>query len=264
MTLADANTITVSGTDSWGNPISKTLLLDGDMLPADFEESIGFDPLDADSDWTQWYGNQADNGIIDGYEHSFNGLPVFVKYRIGADPFAFDSDGDWLLDDFELMHLALTTSVCSSDSDGNGILDRDEDPDDDGLSNYEEQTYGTEPLMADTDDDALPDREEISLGTDPCNADTDGDGILDGYEVTLGTGLLNNDTAVLGTLDGEEDYWSTGHYINETLNLTVHGRGYAIANASVPRLTSPILCERMSSSARSTISGSAMVSTTER
>lgn len=156
-----------------------------------------------------------------------------MKYRIGADPLAFDTDGDYLLDDFELMHLALTTSVSSADSDGKGISDAYEDPDGDGLLNHEEQTYGTEPLKADTDDDALSDPEEISLGTDPCNPDSDGDGILDGYEVALGTNPADEYSDEDSIPDGEEDYWSTDHYVNETLNMTVYGRGYAIANASV-------------------------------
>jgi len=235
--LTAANTITISGVTSGGHPFSKTILLDGDMLPAEFEESIGFDPLNADSDClnttTQ---NEAGNGIIDGYEIFDGKLPVFAKCRIGANPFAVDTDEDGLTDAFELMHLGLTTSVCSVDSDGNGISDADEDPDSDGLSNSWEQNYNTSPLKVDTDDDLLPDPEEISLGTDPCNDDVDGDLLKDGHEVNIGIVLANPlvyDTNGNGIPDGAENYWSSKRFIDNTLNLTVFGRGYAIGNVSV-------------------------------
>ncbi|MFA7199285.1 MAG: DUF2341 domain-containing protein, partial [Methanoculleus sp.] len=176
VTLADANTITLSGTDSLGNPFSTTLLLDGDMLPAAYEQEIGFDPLDADSDCLNWTGDQSGNGIIDGYEIFAGDLPVFAKYRIGANPFVEDTDGDGLTDSFELLKLGTFPEAS-----GQMLLMGDDpvvaagttdDPDGDGLSNFDEQGYRTDPLSADTDGDGLSDADEIFLWeTNPCAAD---------------------------------------------------------------------------------------------
>lgn len=47
--------------------------------------------------------------------------------------------------------------------------DPNADPDNDGLTNAQEITAGTDPLNADTDADAFPDGLEVALGTDPLN-----------------------------------------------------------------------------------------------
>ena len=61
------------------------------------------------------------------------------------------------------------------------------DPDEDGLSNADEESHGTDPNRADTDEDGLNDYAEVYVwGTDPTSADTDGDGGADGREVELG------------------------------------------------------------------------------
>ncbi|MFC1926889.1 hypothetical protein ACFLWV_03980, partial [Chloroflexota bacterium] len=60
----------------------------------------------------------------------------------------------------------------------------DADGDGDGLSDIEEQKYGTNPYLADTDQDGLSDYEEVNTSeTDPLNADTDGDGVEDGDDL---------------------------------------------------------------------------------
>ena len=70
------------------------------------------------------------------------------------------------------------------------------DADNDGLSDPDEATAGTDPLDPDTDDDGLLDGVETNTGTfvdandtgtDPLNPDTDGDGVSDGVEVSQGT-----------------------------------------------------------------------------
>ena len=50
----------------------------------------------------------------------------------------------------------------------------DSDPDKDGLTNYNEYLFGTNPLIADTDDDGVDDGVEISLSLNPLNPKTDG------------------------------------------------------------------------------------------
>jgi len=61
------------------------------------------------------------------------------------------------------------------------------DSDQDGLTDQEEISLGTNPNSPDSDNDGLFDREEVKVyGTDPLNPDTDGDGYKDGDEVKNG------------------------------------------------------------------------------
>ncbi|MBF0196782.1 MAG: hypothetical protein HQL32_03695 [Planctomycetes bacterium] len=69
-----------------------------------------------------------------------------------------------------------------------GLLDTDGD----GLTDLEEQTYGTSLTSTDTDGDGISDKDEIlTYKTDPLSADTDGDGINDYYEALI-YGSLGN------------------------------------------------------------------------
>ncbi len=74
--------------------------------------------------------------------------------------------------------------VPQRDTDGDGILDaNDDDDDNDGLTDSEEATLGTDPFDSDTDDDGLSDGDEVNIvNTNPLEADTDGDGAIDGED----------------------------------------------------------------------------------
>ena len=64
---------------------------------------------------------------------------------------------------------------------------RIKDGDQDGLSDAEEFELGTDALSSDTDGDGLYDREEVrTYKTDPLDPDTDDDGFSDGDEVKNG------------------------------------------------------------------------------
>ncbi len=238
--LTAANTIVLSGVDSRGVPLSAMLLLDGDMLPAAYEQEIGFDPLNADSDCSQWPGNQANNGVIDGYEVFAGGLPVFAKYRIGADPFVEDTDGDQLTDAFELLKLGLLTDPTLVDTDGDGTPDQSEDLDEDTLTNLQEQTFGTDPLLADTDSDTLDDGTEIAAGTDPLLADTDSDGLQDDSELRLGTNPHLADTDGDGIPDGDEVYTTVAEDPAIGVTAEVTGTGDLAGHLQICNITSPI------------------------
>jgi hypothetical protein len=147
--LTEINCITISAVDLIGRVRTTTLLLDGDMLPESYEQLLGFDPEDPDSDSTITQQNEGGNGIPDGLETLGNGLPSFVKSRIGADPFTDDTDNDGLTDYFELMKLGLMTDIRSGDSNNDGIPDIEEDPDNDGLTNIQEQAHGTDVVYVD-------------------------------------------------------------------------------------------------------------------
>jgi len=80
------------------------------------------------------------------------------------------------------------------------------DSDQDGLSDEEEKSLGTNPNSSDTDSDGLSDRDEVKIyKTDPNNPDSDGDGHSDGDEVKagynpLGEGKLSDFTNAVNKL----------------------------------------------------------------
>ena len=152
-----------------------------------------------------------DGIVIFAFDSDSDGLTDFDEISIwGTNPNKADTDGDEIDDYFEIM---------------NGLdpldpSDRDEDPDQDGLTNFEEYFWmreiysgSTDPQNPDTDFDGMPDGyehenslepliangefdadfdyltnlEEYLLGTDPRNSDTDGDGAEDGLEVLYNT-----------------------------------------------------------------------------
>jgi len=87
------------------------------------------------------------------------------------------------------------------------VVEEDEflDSDKDGLTDAEEETYGTDPGEPDSDGDELFDREEVLVyGTDPLDPDTDGDGYLDGNEVKNGYDPVRPGSARLLDLNFEE------------------------------------------------------------
>jgi hypothetical protein len=187
---------------------------------------MGFDPLNPDSDCALTSADESGNSIPDGLELLNDQLPAFAKYRIGADPFKEDTDNDGLTDYFELIWLGLITDVNSGDTDSDGIPDADEDIDEDGLTNLQEQTQGTDPLKPDTDGDTLDDGFEVnSFGSSPLLADTDGDGLTDDSEFRLGTNPLNPDTDGDGIPDGEETYVSSRTDESLGVNVEITGKG---------------------------------------
>lgn len=88
-------------------------------------------------------------------------LPLFVdEVRVSEVSLAYDDeDGDGLPDPWELVH-GLSGSTG----------DRDDDPDEDGLTNVEEWVLGTHPVVADTDEDGVNDGDEYLAGTDALSA----------------------------------------------------------------------------------------------
>lgn len=97
--------------------------------------------------------------------------------------------------------------MADTDTDGDGTQDSlDSDDDNDGLSDDEEERYGTGPTDPDTDGDGLTDGNEVNTySTDPIDSDSDNDGVTDGKEVnTYGTDPLSSDSDGDGLSDGDE------------------------------------------------------------
>lgn len=90
-----------------------------------------------------------------------DGLNVEQEYLHGQlDPFYWDTDGDMLSDGYEV-----STRLLANNAEGiHGLYG---DADGDGLSNYEERLYRSQPRLADSDGDGRNDADEIALGLNP-------------------------------------------------------------------------------------------------
>ncbi|MBT3191999.1 MAG: hypothetical protein HN341_05540 [Verrucomicrobia bacterium] len=110
-----------------------------------------------------------------------DGLTDYEEYyNYGTSPTTNDTDGDSMLDGWEVFY----TNACEATT---NVVDAGEDYDLDGLTNLEEHNLDpqTDPENADSDGDGLTDGEEVNTYfTEPTIADTDGDGMPDGWEVT--------------------------------------------------------------------------------
>jgi parallel beta-helix repeat protein len=108
-----------------------------------------------------------------------------------------DSDGDGLLDSWELEQFSNLSHDGSGDFDNDGILDRGE------------YLAGLNPKNADQDGDGLTDgtQEVIVYNTDPRSVDTDGDRLADGYDGFVSTNVYTAgiDVDLDGFVDGELD-----------------------------------------------------------
>ncbi|MBI1928046.1 Ig-like domain-containing protein [Candidatus Poribacteria bacterium] len=134
------------------------------------------------------YHGQVTTAITDLAGNRLTGGMVWAFHVFNV---ADDLDGDGVPD---LVEVSLGLNPDNPDTDGDGLLDGEEDNDNDGLSNAVEVLLGTDPTNPDTDGDGIRDGDE----------DNDADGLRDGQEVVLGTDPFNYDTDSDGFGDGEE------------------------------------------------------------
>ncbi len=136
-----------------------------------------------------------------------SGGPNTSGWGIFAQIFAVDTDMDFLSDSLEA---AGCTGVLNADSDDDGIMDGDEDVNQNGMVDSGE----TDPCNPDSDDDGLDDGLEDINGnglqdageTSPLNPDSDNDGMLDGYEVDNQLDPLVDDSMGDKDNDGYSNY----------------------------------------------------------
>jgi hypothetical protein len=148
---------------------------------------------------------------------SYSGQAVYIRFRMASDSSV--SSLGWYLDDVAINNgtawtpigmsgvwatgfpwsvpLAAGDDYCLSiEGMATGYLNSPQvisspfslvlDSDDDGLTDAEEISLGTDPLNPDSDGDNLTDGEEVlSYGTDPLSVDSDGDGFDDDVEILL-------------------------------------------------------------------------------
>lgn len=166
---------------------------DGDGILDHFETALGTDPNQAEAD-------------TDGDQ-----LPDALEKRLGLNPEKDDSDGDGFSDQFELLHdmralhakgevvrraYALQaldpTHALSSDVNGDGTHDGQEDWDGDGVPNGIERTgYWVDADGSFKPMPASPDPGVLYFKTDPTAKSTDLDPYSDGDEARLATTALD-------------------------------------------------------------------------
>jgi hypothetical protein len=176
--------------------------------------------------------NDSDNdGILDGDEDFDGALNNSLEVTIGTDYNETDTDGDNVSDLFEYRWGVTNATVADTDNDS--VLDGNEDPDGDGIPNWEEELEGAHPNSTDGDRDRLGDAAEIANDTDPLDPDTDNDGLVDGDELSapFNTDPLVNDTDGDGVDDGNETYTTTR--TNSSLDTTIEITGQGNASARV-------------------------------
>jgi len=163
---------------------------DYDGLLDDFENQIGTNPADTDSD---------NDGLSDYDELNYDGNPAVYTPGQDTDPLNPDTDNDGFPDCWEIVY-GFNPLV------NEGIANLD--PDNDGLTNMQEYMQSTSPFTADTDNDQMPDAWEIANNMNPHvnnkYSDTDGDLLTDYDEYVRGTELLNPDCDNDGLIDGLE------------------------------------------------------------
>lgn len=169
-------------------------------------------------------------------------LTNIEEIKLGTNPYQEDTDGDDLSDYIEILFLGL--NPLKMDTDDNGVMDGDEDTDEDGLKNIEEIKMGLESWNKDTDYDGIADGEEVyKYNTNPVKEDTDGDTLLDGVEPSLGFSPIKKDTNNNGINDNKEmktqkveeeivaDNVNDGAINKVDVNLNV--TGYAAENTEI-------------------------------
>lgn len=125
-----------------------------------------------------------------------------------SDPNTLDTDGDGVLDKDEKSDGTDFSDLCSFLLDSQ-TLDAttewdDADCDNDGVLNSVEIIDGTNVKVADTDNDGVTDGDEKEDGTNPTKKDSDSDGVDDGDEKEDGTDPLKSDSDTDGVNDGTE------------------------------------------------------------
>ncbi len=136
-----------------------------------------------------------------------DGLSNLSEILGTTDPFKNDTDGDGFPDGFDLFP---NISTEFGDADGDGVGDNADNCDQ--VLNPEQTDFDNDhqgdACDADDDQDGLSDTEEATLGSDPFLADTDGDEVLDGTDLCLFTpdfDQLDSDNDHLGDVCDPDD-----------------------------------------------------------
>jgi hypothetical protein len=183
---ANSDTLNAGGHGDWGHLIAAY-------------SSSAFDVTALSASWPYFHrlapGDWDNDGLPDAWEHSYGAWRFLGGQNLRQPDTHLDSDGDGLSSIWEFK---LSLNPLIADSDGDGILDGDEDADGDGLSNKLEIAIGSSPLEMDTDQDGYHDGLEHAHGANPVDASSTPEGV-EGVSLIIYTPLENGP----GTADAE-------------------------------------------------------------
>jgi hypothetical protein len=152
----------------------------------------------------------ADEGanLLDAWLNTGMAAPHTMATTTWAAP---DTDNDTVIDSLDNCPDDPNTDQANNDGDAQGDV-CDADDDNDGLTDAEEGSIGTDPFDADSDDDSISDYDETLFNTvagyqpgedtDPNEPDTDGDGLNDNLDpIPLLENLADGDVVTNGSVD---------------------------------------------------------------
>ena len=231
-----------------GENLGCGMILDSSL--SDFSNDKDKDGLP--DDWEIFYFGDLEQGAND--DPDGDGLTNLQEYNLSAsmrdasdtdtsysnqyawlNPTSEDSDGDGLPDAWEAQYPSILNPLDPNDA--------NLDSDGDGLTNWKEYLYGTDPTMADTDQDGLPDGWEVQYtasekdeegnpiapSLNPLSADDaygadgdpDGDGYTNADEYLFGTNPIVADSPDADTDgDGVKDVIERKPGVNTDSSLT--------------------------------------------
>ena len=160
-----------------------------------------------------WGSDINNNGICDPGDVP-EGSPILIKaYGVGSSQWGTSDDLEILINNFTsdpTAEIAIQAHPCGdpgdADDDDDGILDEDEDKNQNGIVDDGE----TDPCEADSDGDGVQDGTEMGLTLDDIGIDTDTEYFIEDADPSTTTNPLDNDSDNDGLLDGEEDMNSNG------------------------------------------------------
>ncbi|HUT54833.1 MAG TPA: hypothetical protein VM658_15685, partial [bacterium] len=212
---------------------------DGDGLSNSLEYLYHTDPNNPDTDGDAmpdgWeVTNLLEPNTVDALQDpDFDGLLNISEYNGGigsTNPHNWDTDGDWIPDGWERMR-GLNPLV----------NDAGNDPDGDGLTNYQEYLYNLFPFDPDSEDnggpsgDGMPDGWEVTYQLDPhtndASGDPDGDGLNNLGEYTNNTFPKDSDSDDDGLSDGDEVVTYTTNPRNPDTDGDTMPDGYEVAHS---------------------------------
>jgi hypothetical protein len=129
-------------------------------LGGDEAITLGFDLTDARRFWKLDYSDDPESDLLS-TDYNGIGISAWDQLQLGYNPFEWvDTHGTGLTDVWELFWFGTV-----------GVVDPNDNPDDDGLTNLQEYENGTDPEHPDTDGDGLKDGSDVAAGQNPFKKD---------------------------------------------------------------------------------------------